>query len=208
MQHIILAGDSVFKNDKFVQADFSVADLLGVTIPQQTKISLVANENCTIQDLKQQLCALPGSTSHVFLSCGKCLLHEFASRLQKDISNYGNFLDQLATLKNDYALHYRSLIHLAKDATSHIVSCSLIEDRSIKSPLSILLHSIINEIIFHESAMARISIIDLAKLFNEEIDYCRDLPSQVSEYGGRKLVLLLTQILQQCAPAPGRSIIF
>lgn len=104
-QQIILMGDSVFANDKYVKSGYSVFDVLH---REHENVLLLAKDHATVEDLLYQFSNLPveynDPSTVIFVSCGgNDILHYFKNhshiKEEKFIDNlfseYRNILDQL-----------------------------------------------------------------------------------------------------------------
>lgn len=104
-QQIVLMGDSVFANDKYVKSGYSVFDILH---RKHENVLLLAKDHATVEDLLYQFSHLPvehnDPSTVIFVSAGgNDILHYFKNyshiKQEKFIDNlfneYANILDQL-----------------------------------------------------------------------------------------------------------------
>ena len=73
MAHIILLGDSIFDNLKYVQPEPDVLAQLREMLPAGWKASLRAVDGAVTNDVAGQLANLPADATHLVLSVGETI---------------------------------------------------------------------------------------------------------------------------------------
>lgn len=81
MPHVVLLGDSIFDNLKYVQPEPDVVSQLREVLPAGWKASLRAVDGAVTNDVAKQLSDLPGDATHLVLSVGGNDLLGFAGDL-------------------------------------------------------------------------------------------------------------------------------
>ena len=68
--HVVLLGDSVFDNQRYVRAGESVVELVRKEIPATAQVTLLATDGHTTRDISVQLKKLPSDATHLVMSIG------------------------------------------------------------------------------------------------------------------------------------------
>lgn len=197
MTHVVLAGDSVFNNANYVQEGFSVSELLEVALPGNCKNSMIAVNGCFISEVSEQLKQLPEDTSHLFLSCGGQDAITLANALEKHCNNAAEYMDKLISAGHEYTKTFHSLLLDATSQVKNVMVCTLHKSAPGMMHYEFIARSLLNEIILREAFEFDLPVMDLRLMLNEEIDYCQNFPHEISEYGGRKIVLAIAKIMKQ-----------
>src|SRR4051812_13229846 len=86
MGHVVLLGDSIFDNARYVPDRPPVIEQLRRTLPAGWQASLLAVDGNITHDVVRQLQGLPADATHLFVSCGgndalgeSTILHELAA---------------------------------------------------------------------------------------------------------------------------------
>ena len=74
MKHIILAGDSIFANQRYVPGEPDVSNQLQGLMDEGDKVSLLAVDGHVINNVEGQLRNLPNDTTHLVISVGGNML--------------------------------------------------------------------------------------------------------------------------------------
>ena len=70
MGHVVLLGDSIFDNARYVPEHPPVVDQLRQALPRGWRASLLAVDGHITKDVVRQLTALPGDATHLVVSVG------------------------------------------------------------------------------------------------------------------------------------------
>ena len=70
MGHVVLLGDSIFDNARYVPEPPPVVDQLRQALPRGWRDSLLAVDGHITKDVARQLTALPGDATHLVVSVG------------------------------------------------------------------------------------------------------------------------------------------
>ena len=111
-QPVLLIGDSMLKNDTYVDKGYSVSDQLR----QYTKVDIVARDGAKVQDISQQLLAYQPSSSSpaptVVISIGgNNILEEIPYYNEEDISSlFDEYKNTIIHIKNTLPTESRNII--------------------------------------------------------------------------------------------------
>jgi hypothetical protein len=70
MNHVVLLGDSIFDNARYVPDRPAVIDQLRKALPAGWRASLLAVDGHITEDVQRQLAELPADASHLVVSAG------------------------------------------------------------------------------------------------------------------------------------------
>lgn len=178
---VILIGDSMLKNDSYVEDGQSVSDLLRSYAP----VDIVAQDSAKIQDISQQLHLHQlGSTATVVFSIGgNNILDEIPSYNGADIDNM--FDEYKQTILNQQA-HHQLL-------SKHIILCNI-----YYPPLPIyekyyLTIAKWNKLLDEFAGLRGFKILNVADIMNNKEDFTNEI--EPSFVGGKKMVEALKEMV-------------
>src|SRR5215831_15819260 len=70
MGHVVLLGDSIFDNVRYVPDRPPVIEQLRRSLPSGWRASLLAADGAVVEDVCGQMANLPGDATHLFVSAG------------------------------------------------------------------------------------------------------------------------------------------
>lgn len=206
MRHVVLAGDSIFDNTKYAEPDFSVFDLFEVAVPADTRCSMIAVDGATIEGLDNQMNRLPKDTSHLFISCGQKDAEKIAILLNdSDESRFGGMIVEAA---HEYTTLYHTVLQKATNLVKNVVICTVCYNSHGVNSFITTARALINEVILREAHDLGMPVMDLSAMLNEPTDFSKVSENEISEYGGRKIVLLMEDILKHHDFNGGHSIMY
>src|SRR3954462_371801 len=99
MGHVVLLGDSIFDNARYVPDGPSVLDHLRRMLPDGWKTTLLAVDGSIAEDVPRQLRGLPDDASHLVVSTGGNNALGYASLiLNESASSYAEVLDHMGAI--------------------------------------------------------------------------------------------------------------
>ena len=197
MNHIILAGDSIFDNAAYVNQGQSVIEQLNRQLNNETKSTLLAIDGAVTVDIGHQLKHLPSDTTHLFISSGGNDALEAAYVLSEKVTNVFEAMSVFSNIIETFQDQYREMLRLATSQIENVVVCTIYD--SIpgydKEPLIAL--KLFNEVILREAFSLGLPVLDLRLVFNDPADYSDISPIEPSAQGGEKIVRNIINILQK-----------
>lgn len=195
--HIVLLGDSIFDNEKYVPDGLPVIRHLRQIIPPEWQATLVAVDGDETRHVITRTKNIPESATHLIVSIGGndaiSYLPIFASR----VSTIGEALLQLGEIRNKFCADYRAMLRHVLGFNLPVALCTihaLVPDLGIGEKTALALF---NEIILQEAFQANLPVIDLRLICNEETDYSEVSPIEPSHAGGQKIACAIYSLMQE-----------
>ncbi len=201
--HIVLLGDSIFDNEKYVPDGLPVIRHLRQIIPPDWQATLVAVDGDETHHVASRTKNIPETATHLIVSTGGndaiSYLPVFANR----VSTIGDALLQLGQIRNKFCSDYRAMLRHVLGFNLPVALCTIhtsVPDLGIGEKTALALF---NEIILQEAFRAKLPVIDLRLICNEEIDYSEVSPIEPSHAGGQKIARAIYALMQTHDFAPG-----
>lgn len=205
--HIVLLGDSIFDNAHYVPDGLSVIQHLRKIIPPGWQATLVAVDGDATPDVLGQTKRIPETATHLIVSIGG-----------NDALGCTGVMNQQADTVQ-FALHHLNIIHRRfrkeyRDMLAEILAlrlptavCTIYDAVPGLEPELQTALCIFNDSIYREAFKARLPVIDLRLICNEEIDYSEISPIEPSHHGGQKIARAILAMMQTHNFSQGNSIV-
>jgi hypothetical protein len=195
VDHIVLAGDSIFDNAAYVGSGQAVIDQLSNKANGLFKSTLVAADGSVTRDLNSQFKKLPPDTTHLFISSGGNDALESAYLLADRFSTVWDAMSLFSDVIGKFQSDYRDMLQNARSLVKNITVCTIYH--SIpgyeKEPLTAL--KFFNEIILLEAFEMGLPVIDLRLVCNHDDDYSAISPIEPSLQGGDKISNVIVSMM-------------
>lgn len=209
MGHVVLLGDSIFDNARYVPGGPSVIEHLHRSLPTGWKATLLASDGSVASGVSRQLSRLPADATHLVVSSGgnnaldhsNLILHESAG-------SFAEVLSRLAQIRADFQREYQAMLAEVLALGKDVVVCTVYDaipglDRVEQTGLSLF-----NDVILREAFRARVPVIDLRLICTETSDYASSSPIEPSVSGGGKIARTVTRAVTRASLAHTGSIVF
>jgi lysophospholipase L1-like esterase len=198
MKHLVLLGDSIFDNQSYVRGGLDVSSLLRRQIPDQWKVSLRAIDGSVVENVREQLSALPGDATHLFISVGGNNAILNADVLQMRVSSSAEVFNRLADLANTFEHHYRDMLRAILSLNKPTTVCTIyypcIPDKFAQR-IALAALPTFNDIIIKQAILSGVPLIDLRLVCNEDADYANEI--EPSEAGGKKIAESILRVVNE-----------
>ena len=198
MDHIVLLGDSIFDNAAYVEGGPDVRSQLESLLPNDWKVTLLAVDGSTIQDIHAQLKYVPNDASHLIISTGGNDALGYAGFLYESASSVADVLNRLSQLGKDFEIKYNRML---KGVTSHGIPtavCTIYYPNfpdAVLQRLAVTALTVFNDCIIREVFAAGIPLIDLRLVCYEDADYAN--PIEPSVKGGEKIAKAIAKLVAE-----------
>ncbi len=126
MAHIVLLGDSIFDNSKYVRPAPDVAPQLQQIMPPRWKASLRAVDGALTSDVPSQIVDLPGDATHLALKVGgNDLLGCAGDLLRQSVSVSSEVFLILARVMCVFESMYRYTIDACLEKGLPLIVCAI-----------------------------------------------------------------------------------
>lgn len=198
MTHVVLLGDSIFDNARYVTEGRSVIEHVQHDLPTGWKATLLAIDGALASDVEQQLRGLPADASHLFVSAGGNNALDYSSLvLHKAASSFAEVLERMAIIRADFQREYQAMLYALTEFKLPVTVCTVYD---AVPGLSKAEHSglcLFNEVILREAFRMRAGVIDLRLICCEAADYSSLSPIEPSNYGGGKIARAIVKAATQ-----------
>ena len=212
MKHIILAGDSIFANQRYVPGEPDVSNQLQGLMDEGDKVSLLAVDGHVINNVEGQLRNLPNDTTHLVISVGGNNAMRKLNELSRATRNIGDgflkFHDLRKSFESDYiemltnalsfnipttlcTIYHPCFNHSDMERVSDYMEYGVKSETIQKMAMTAL--PIFNDIIFQEAVNFNLPVIDLRLIFNDKSDYAN--PIEPSAIGGLKMAKVIREVV-------------
>jgi len=196
MKHVVLLGDSIFDNKRFVGDWPDVIKELSGALPSGWQATLNAVDGSTTVDIKGQLKLLPDDATHLVVSVGGNDALQNKSLIEEKAQSVAEVLDKLGKIRAAFQTNYRAMLDgvLARKLPTAV--CSIYGPRYLNPDTRNVAStglSVFNDTITREAFARGVPLIDLRLIFNDDAAYANDV--EPSAKGGAKIARVITTLL-------------
>lgn len=201
MPHIALLGDSIFDNARYTNEGPDVAAQVHSLLPPGGKVSLLAVDGSTTEDIVDQMRRLPREATHLILSVGgnNALMH--ASKLGIPLfgiaeTSTTSALQLMADIAKEFETAYRAGVETCLQPGLPLAVCTIYNgcfpDAAYQRIISVAL-AIFNDVILRVAIEYGLSVIDLRSVCTDPEDYAN--PIEPSSVGGEKIAQVIVGLV-------------
>jgi lysophospholipase L1-like esterase len=194
-RHVVLLGDSIFDNGRYVPGQPAVGEQLRAALGPPHAATLLARDGDMVAGVVDQLAGLPATATHLVLSVGGNDALEHQGLLRREVGNAAEVFGELATIRIRFAAEYRELLTLLRARNLPLAVCT-IYDSNFDPPAKALADAaltVFNDAITRAAADAGVPIVDLRRIFTSRTDYANPIEPSVS--GGAKLARAIVNVV-------------
>lgn len=197
MSHLVLLGDSVFDNARYVPGQPPVIEQLRACPLSNANATLMAVDGAATGDVRRQLRRIPQDTSHVFISAGGNDALGY-SHVLKDLLDSGAWLlPQLAEIQGQFQQTYGEMLRQVIELGKATTLCTIYDSVLALEPAAIAALSVFNDVILRAAFSAGVPVIDLRLVCTEASDYSTLSPIEPSEAGGWKIANAIATVFAE-----------
>ncbi|MBA3890427.1 MAG: SGNH/GDSL hydrolase family protein [Gemmatimonadaceae bacterium] len=185
MPRVVLLGDSVFDNGAYVLGGPDVATQLRRLLPAEWKVTLLALDAASMEDIPRQLTPIPADATHLVLSIGGNDALRHAELLEASIGV--DVLARLADAAAAFAPRYEETLASVHGRRLPLLACTIYEGNMGGSLQKRAMGAVavFNDRIQRAALRRGIPVLELRDLFTESADYAN--PIEPSQAGGEKV---------------------
>jgi hypothetical protein len=188
MGHIILLGDSIFDNARYVPGELAVIDHLERMLPKGWRATLLARDGSKTTTMSLQLPLIPTDASHLILSVGgNDALGCSGVILREPASSFREVLARMEEIRSEFQRHYRVLLDALLADRRPLVVCTVYDAIPVLEAAELAGLCLFNDVILREAFRSGASVIDLRLICAEIRDYASTSPIEPSVAGGEKI---------------------
>ena len=208
MGHVVLLGDSIFDNARYVPDRPPVIEQLRRSLPTGWQATLLAVDGHVTEDVATQLRELPSDASHLFVSCGGNDALGASSILQEAVVAVGDALCLLHEIGTRFRDEYRQMLQAVSAATKPVAVCTIYDAIPHLGPAEQTALALFNDVILREAFLVGIPVIDLRLLCNRDADYSPLSPIEPSVVGGSKIAGTIAEVTARHDFSAKRTIVY
>ena len=196
MQHVVLLGDSIFDNGRYVEklTDTTLSHLQRA-LPAEWTASMVAVDGHVTRYVARQLQGISADASHLMVSVGGNDALQVANRwtMLEDLP-FGKVAEQLAHYQQQFRHEYRKMLSEVQVHRLPTAVCTIYTAVPNLPPDQVAALSYFNDVIMEEAARAKVAVVDLRLICVSPADYSARSPIEPSKMGGRKIAQALAAL--------------
>lgn len=193
--NIVLAGDYIFDNAAYVIPGRSVAGCLVQQIGLLDRVTLLAEENATIEDVSGQMSGMPNDTTHVIISVGGNDAWGSLWLLDTPAASVKNALEKMCVVADIFRGRYRKMLVALAARDVPLVVCAICNHSPGLSGAQSAALAVFNDVISEEAGRAGIPVIDLRVVLRVAEDFSSASPTGPSHLGSRKIAMAIVNAI-------------
>jgi hypothetical protein len=203
--HLVLFGDSIFDNARYVPDGKCVIEHLRDQLPPGWQASLLAVDGAVTDDVALQIRRFPADATHIAVSVGGNDALGAARTLFEPAPSGNAYLDRLAVVHEQFSAHYRDMLRQVLALGKPTALCTIYDAIPGLGAGERAGLCIFNDVIIREALHAHLPVLDLRAICDDPHDYAAMSPIEPSVIGGKKIASALERLTAE-GPTPTRDI--
>jgi hypothetical protein len=209
MKHVVLLGDSIFDNKRYVGDGPDVIEQLKAELPPGWTASLGAVDGSTTRDIAGQIAKLPADATHLVISAGGNDALKNKGLLDETAGSVAEVLDKLGKIGEEFRADYRAMLDRVLASKLPVAVCTIYEG-NYRDPGTHLIAAtgltVFNDVITREAFARALPLIDLRLIVTKPSDYANEVEPSVQ--GGARIARAIAALLASGDFRPERSVVF
>jgi hypothetical protein len=206
--HVVLLGDSIFDNARYVPDRPAVIDQLRQSLPQGWLATLLAVDGHITEDVARQLARLPADATHLVISAGGNDALGESGILNEAACTVGDALGLIHEVRERFRHSYRAMLRALAAAGKPAAVCTVYDAIPGLGPAELAALAGFNEVILREAFAAGLPVIDLRLVCDRPADYSHVSPIEPSAVGGAKIARVIAELVATHHFESNRSTIY
>jgi len=208
VSHVVLLGDSIFDNARYVPGGPAVVDQLRARLPAGWRATLLAVDGSVTTDVARQLARLPADATHLVVSTGgNDALGSGGLVRDAGVSAADGFA-ALADIWAEFRRDYRAMLAAVLAAGTPAVVCTVYDAIPGLAPAEAAGLAVFNDVIVREAAAAGLPVLDLRRVCDRAADYADVSPIEPSRVGGAKIAAAVARVVAAHDFARGETVVY
>ncbi len=196
MNHVVLLGDSIFDNARYVPGGPSVIEHVRRCLPGGWRAALLARDGAGIAELPRQLDQIPADATHLIVSVGgNDALDHSGLLLHEPAGSFAEVLARLADIREQFRRDYRAVLERVLGLGKPTAVCTVYDAIPGLDPVEATGLCLFNDVILREAFRAGLPVIDLRLVCTDAADYSRASPIEPSVVGGGKIARAISRLV-------------
>ena len=195
MGHVVLLGDSIFDNGRYVPGEPDVAEQLRAALPDDWAVTLRAIDGAVTRGVAAQVARLPADATHLVVSAGGTDALGVSYLLGSRVSSVAEAVALLASAQEAFAGDYDAMVEAVLEAGLPTALCTIYDTPSTAPDQRIVRTAlaIFNDVISRAAFSRRLPLIDLRLICTDDEDYAN--PIEPSAQGGAKIASAIAALV-------------
>jgi hypothetical protein len=199
VSHVVLLGDSIFDNGRYVADGPSVIEHLRRALPTGWRATLLAKDGAGTADMARQLDQIPTDATHLVVSVGgNDALDHSGLILHEPAASFAEVLSRLVEIQEQFRRDYRAVLERVLGHGRPTAVCTVYDSIPGLEPAEKAGLCLFNDVILREAFRARLAVIDLRLICSDAADYARSSPIEPSVVGGGKIARAIGRLVIEC----------
>jgi hypothetical protein len=195
MGHVVLLGDSIFDNARYVPGEPAVIEQLHRALPRGWGATLLAVDGHITSDVAEQLRRLPADATHLVVSAGGNDALGESRLLAEPAVTVGEALGLYQRVRLGFRDSYRAMLKALATVGKPMAVCTIYDAIPGLGPAELAALAGFNDVILREAFAAGLPVIDLRLLCDQRADYSSVSPIEPSAAGGRKIARVIAELV-------------
>jgi hypothetical protein len=195
MSHVVLLGDSIFDNARYVPDRPPVIEQLRQALPRGWRASLLAVDGHITEDVANQLKGLPPDATHLIDSAGGNDALSQSTILTEAGCTVGEALALLHEVRDRFRDAYRAMLAELAARAKAVAVCTVYDSIPGLGAAEQAALVVFNEVILREAFAAGLPVIDLRLVCDRPSDYSHVSPIEPSVVGGAKIARVISELV-------------
>jgi hypothetical protein len=195
MGHVVLLGDSIFDNARYVPDGPPVIEQLRRALPRDWLATLLAVDGQITEDVINQLADLPADSTHLVVSAGGNDVLGESGILSEVACTVGEALALIQEVRHRFRQSYQAMLRALSATEKPTAVCTIydaIPGLGIAEQTAL---ASFNEIILGEAFLAGHPVIDLRLVCRRADDFSHVSPIEPSMTGGAKIARVIAELV-------------
>jgi hypothetical protein len=208
MGHLILLGDSILDNARYVPGQPCVVEQVRRFLPRDWKATLLAWDGSVIEDVREQLSAAPDDATRFVVSIGgNDALGEF-SIVDEAAATVGEALFILEDLRSRFTAAYRPMLESVLEREVPTAVCTIYDAVPDLTGRERAALALFNEIILREAFKRGLAVVDLRIACDRASDFSHLSSIEPSMSGGLKIARAISEFALSGVPVTPRARVY
>jgi hypothetical protein len=194
MGHVVLLGDSIFDNARYVPDQPAVIDQVRQALPRSWSATLLAIDGHVTAGVVNQLRGLPADASHLVVSAGGNDALGESSILGTEAETVEDALVLVHEVQTRFQRGYRAMLRALCAVGTPAGVCTVYDAIPGLGPAEKTALAGFNEIILREAFLAGLPLIDLRLVCDLPADFSHVSPIEPSMVGGAKIARVIAEL--------------
>jgi hypothetical protein len=193
--HVVLLGDSIFDNLRYVPGGPDVVAQLRAALPRGWSATLLAVDGSVAADVPGQLDRLPADATHLVVSAGGNDALGRSGLVTDTNRSAAEGFAALAGAQAEFEHDFRAVMRAVLAAGKPTAVCTVYDSVPGLPPAARAGLSVFNDVIVRSAAAAGLPVLDLRPVCDRPGDYSEVSPIEPSRAGGAKIAAAVARVV-------------